>query len=162
MPGSGKSTVGVLLAKALGYDFLDTDLIIQKNEKKQLQDLVDTLGVERFLDLEAAAIAAINCKGHIISPGGSVVCRTQGIDHLKSLGLVVYLSVPLDALKERITNLSTRGIAMTPDQTLGDVMDYRAPLYEKYADIIVPTKITDTPEDMVYAVERALKQYDPT
>ena len=137
MPGSGKSTVGVLLAKALGYGFLDIDLVIQQQENALLQEILDTKGVEVFLDAEEKAVCSVQCQKHVIAPGGSAVCREKAALHLKSLGPVVYLRVPLDELTHRIQNLSTRGIAMQPGQTLADVMAYRAPLYEKYADLII-------------------------
>ena len=137
MPGSGKSTVGVLLAKALGYEFLDVDLVIQRREGALLQEILDQRGVESFLDAEEQAVCALDCREHIIAPGGSAVCREKAALHLKSLGPVVYLKVPLRELEQRIQNLSTRGIAMSPGQTLADVMAYRAPLYDKYADLTV-------------------------
>ena len=137
MPGSGKSTVGVLLAKALGYEFLDVDLVIQRREGALLQEILDQRGVEAFLDAEEQAVCALDCREHIIAPGGSAVCREKAALHLKSLGPVVYLKVPLRELEQRIQNLSTRGIAMSPGQTLADVMAYRAPLYDKYADLTV-------------------------
>ena len=137
MPGSGKSTVGVLLAKALGYNFLDVDLLIQQREGQLLQDILDTHGVEHFLDVEEAAVKSVHCRRTVIAPGGSAVCRQDAINHLKRLGPVVYLRVPMEELRVRIKNLSSRGIAMQPGQTLADVMDYRAPLYEKYADLVV-------------------------
>lgn len=137
MPGSGKSTVGVLLAKALGYDFLDVDLVIQRQEGALLQDILDTRGVDAFLDAEEKAVCSVRCEGHVIAPGGSAVCREKAALHLKSLGPVVYLKVPLEELQQRIQNLSTRGIAMEPGQTLADVMAYRAPLYDKYADLVI-------------------------
>lgn len=137
MPGSGKSTVGVLLAKALGYDFLDIDLLIQRREGALLQDILDSRGVSAFLDAEERAVCSVACEGHIIAPGGSAVCREKAALHLKSLGPVVYLRVPLEELSGRIKNLSTRGIAMEPGQTLADVLAVRAPLYEKYADLVI-------------------------
>lgn len=137
MPGSGKSTVGVLLAKALGYGFLDVDLVIQQREGALLQDILDSRGVEAFLDAEETAVLSVRCERHIIAPGGSAICREKAALHLKSLGPVIYLKVPLEELSSRIQNLSTRGIAMKPGQTLADVMAYRAPLYEKYADLII-------------------------
>lgn len=143
MPGSGKSTVGVLLAKALGFDFMDTDLIIQKQQGKMLQTLVNDLGVEGFLDVENATISSIQCQGFVISPGGSAVCRHEMASHLKTLGPVVFLHVPLEELERRMNNLPTRGIAMKQGETLADVMKLRLPLYEKYADF----KVTVT-EDM--------------
>ena len=137
MPGSGKSTVGVLLAKALGYGFLDIDLVIQQQEDALLQTIIDTKGVDYFLEAEEKAVCSVTCARHVIAPGGSAVCREGGARHLKSLGPVVYLRVPLEELQRRIHNLDCRGVAMRPGQTLADVMAIRAPLYERYADLIV-------------------------
>ncbi len=137
MPGSGKSTVGVLLAKFLGFRFLDVDLVIQHQEGALLQEILDQRGVEAFLDAEEKAVCALQCRSHVIAPGGSAVCRERAALHLKSLGPVVYLKVPLDELTGRIQNLSTRGIAMEPGQTLAQVMAYRAPLYDRYADLVI-------------------------
>lgn len=137
MPGSGKSTVGVLLAKALGYDFLDVDLVIQKREHALLQDILDRRGLDAFLQAEEDAVRSVSCENTVIAPGGSAVCREKAARHLKALGPVVYLKVPLAELSGRIQNLSTRGIAMEPGQTLADVMAYRAPLYDKYADLVI-------------------------
>ncbi|MFQ7452785.1 MAG: shikimate kinase [Flavonifractor plautii] len=94
MPGSGKSTVGVLLAKALGFQFVDVDLLIQQREGALLQELLDNRGVEPFLDAEEAAICSLACTGAVIAPGGSAVCRAGAIGHLRALGRVVYLHVP--------------------------------------------------------------------
>ena len=137
MPGSGKSTVGVLLAKAIGYQFLDVDLVIQHQEGALLQEILDARGMDAFLDAEERAVCSVDCQGHIIAPGGSAICRERAALHLKSLGTVIYLKVPLNALDQRIQNLSTRGVAMQPGQTLADVMAYRAPLYDKYADVVI-------------------------
>lgn len=158
MPGSGKSTVGVLLAKALGYDFLDTDLVIQQREGRLLQEILDQDGVERFLDAEEAAVRSVNCRRTVIAPGGSAVCRPAAIAHLKKLGPVVYLRVPMEELERRITNLSSRGIAMEPGQTLADVMAYRAPLYDKYADLVVDCFPGQELGETVWTVRRLLRQ----
>ena len=138
MPGSGKSTVGVVLAKALGLRFLDVDLLIQEREGALLQELIDRCGVERFLDLERDAILSIDCRNTVVAPGGSCVCREESIAHMRELGTVVYLKLPLEDVAGRIRNLSSRGIALSPGQTLADVYQYRAPLYEKCAHIAVP------------------------
>ena len=132
MPGSGKSTVGVLLAKTLGRGFLDTDLVIQQQEYALLQDIVTY-----FLDAEERAVRSVRCDHCVIAPGGSVVCREGAINHLKSMGPVIYLRVPLEELKSRIHNLDSRGIALEPGQTLEDILTLRAPLYEQYADGVV-------------------------
>ena len=156
MPGAGKSTVGVLLAKTLGYAFLDTDLVIQEREGRLLQDLVDELGVEAFLDREADAICSVDCDRTVIATGGSVVCRDRAMEHLKSLGRIVYLHLPLEELEHRLHNISTRGIAMAPGETLAHIYDYRAPLYRKYADLTVAVD-RQTLEETVEQVLRALK-----
>ena len=137
MPGSGKSTVGVVLAKTLGYSFLDVDLVIQERQGKLLQELLNTLGSESFLDLEGATIRSLCPSRTVLAPGGSCVLRAGAMAHLRSLSTVVYLHLSYDALEGRIHNLATRGIAFAPGQTLRDVYDQRAPLYARYADLTV-------------------------
>ena len=162
MPGSGKSTVGVLLAKALGYSFLDVDLVIQRREGALLQEILDSRGTQAFLDAEEEAVCSVDCQRTVIAPGGSAVCRERGARHLKSLGPVVYLRVPLEELSQRIQNLDSRGIAMEPGQTLTDVMAYRAPLYEQYADLIVDCpsgrSLAQTTQDVLLKLEEAFPQ----
>ena len=162
MPGSGKSTVGVLLAKALGYSFLDVDLVIQRREGALLQEILDSRGTQAFLDAEEEAVCSVDCQRTVIAPGGSAVCRERGARHLKSLGPVVYLRVPLEELSQRIQNLDSRGIAMEPGQTLADVMAYRAPLYEQYADLIVDCpsgrSLAQTTQDVLLKLEEACPQ----
>ncbi len=155
MPGSGKSTVGVLLAKALGFDFVDTDLTLQQREGALLQNILNERGTEVFLDLEQAAICSVQCKNSVISPGGSCVCRELSMAHLKATGRIVYLRLPLEELEARLNNISTRGIAMEPGQTLRDLYDYRAPLYEQWADVTVDCSGHHL-EETVAAVLRAL------
>ena len=137
MPGSGKSTVGVVLAKALGMRFLDVDLVIQEREGELLQTLIDQRGVESFLDLERDAICALDCRGTVVAPGGSCVCREASMAHMRRLGRVVYLQLSLPEVEGRIHNQASRGIALSPGQTLADVYRYRAPLYEACAHVAV-------------------------
>lgn len=155
MPGSGKSTVGVVLAKALGLRFLDVDLVIQEREGALLQELIDGWGVEAFLDLERDAILSLDCRGTVVAPGGSCVCREESIAQMRRLGTVVYLQLPLEDVAGRIHNLASRGIALLPGQTLADVYQHRAPLYEKCAHITVPTRGQSLGET-VEAVRNAL------
>ncbi len=156
MPGSGKSTVGVLLAKVLGYNFLDVDLLIQQREGALLQEILNERGTERFLDTEAEAICSVECPAPtVIAPGGSAVCRAQAMEHLKALGTVVYLRLSYGDLEGRIHNLGSRGIAMEPGQTLRDIYDYRAPLYEAYADRVADVG-GSTLEQALAAVLRTL------
>ena len=141
MPGSGKSTIGVLLAKMLGLDFVDTDIVIQTREGALLQEVLNKSGVEKFLDLEADALCELSYpNGAVIAPGGSCVARRRAMEHLKALGTVVYIKLPYEAIEPRITNLDTRGIAFRPGETLRDLYDARTPLYEMYADITVETE----------------------
>lgn len=138
MPGSGKSTVGRLLAQQLGYAFLDVDpLIVKAYKAPHLQKVLDDLGTEAFLDAEAEVISAIDCEHTVLAPGGSAVLREKGALHLKALGPVVYLKPSVKALEARLGNLATRGVTLAPGQTLKDLCDYRAPFYERYADVTV-------------------------
>ena len=155
MPGSGKSTVGVVLAKALGMKFLDVDLLIQEREGALLQTLIDQRGVERFLDLERDAICSLDCRGTVVAPGGSCVCREESIAHMRELGTVAYLQLPLEDVAARIHNQASRGIALSPGQTLADVYQYRAPLYQRCAHITVPIR-GQSLMSTVEAVKRAL------
>ncbi len=158
MPGSGKSTVGVVLAKALGLRFVDVDLVIQEREGALLQELIDSRGVERFLDLERDAICALDCRRTVAAPGGSCVCREESIAHMRRLGTVVYLQLSLAEVEGRIHNQASRGIALSPGQTLADVYRYRVPLYEKCAHITVPTG-GQSLAGTVESVKRALAAY---
>ncbi len=158
MPGSGKSTVGVVLAKALGLRFLDVDLVIQEREGALLQELIDQRGVERFLDLERDAILSLDCRGTVVAPGGSCVCREESIAQMRRLGTVVYLQLPLEDVAGRIRNLASRGIALAPGQTLADVYRIRVPLYERCAHITVPAggqSLAETVEAVKQALARS-------
>ena len=136
MPGCGKSTLGVLLAKSLGYDFIDTDLIIQKETGRRLHRIVEEDGKEAFLDIERDSILTLNCqKDAVIATGGSAVLRDEAMQHLRKNGVVVYLSLPYIAVSKRIRNIKTRGIAFDKGETLRDIYNQRIPYYEKYADI---------------------------
>lgn len=137
MPGSGKSTLGVLLAKAVGYSFVDTDLIISRMAKKPLQKILDEDGLDVFLELEEKVGRELDCDFTVIATGGSMVMSDMAMQNLKSHGKVIYIDVPLDEIKHRVTNITTRGIAFRKGDTLDDVYRERTPLYEKYADITV-------------------------
>lgn len=137
MPGSGKSTSGVLLAKSLGLSFLDSDLLIQQQEGMLLQDLVDTAGFSGFIELEEKTVSNLKAADSVISTGGSVVYSEKSMAHLKEIGTIVYLRVSFPEILRRIQNISTRGIALKEGQSLEDLYEERRPLYEKYADITV-------------------------
>ncbi len=157
MPGSGKSSVGVVLAKALGLDFLDVDLLIQSREGALLQNILDSRGVEAFLDVESEAIRSVSCKRTVIAPGGSCVCRDDAMEHLRSLGTLVYLKLSYPEVVKRIHNLDSRGIALQPGQILADVYDYRTPRYERYADLTVDADGQSLVET-IETVKRALRE----
>lgn len=137
MPGCGKSTVGVVLAKSLGFGFTDTDLIICEKEGQKLQDLIDEQGIKRFLEIEEQVGRELNCKNTVVATGGSMVMNQKAMENLRSLGTVVYIDVPLEVLKKRINNMKTRGIVFEKGETLEDIFNKRTPLYKKYADITV-------------------------
>ena len=139
MPGCGKSTVGVILAKTLGIGFVDTDLIIQQRENRLLQNIIDTDGIDYFLDCEAQAVKTVDCDNFVIATGGSVVYREDAIEHLKKNGKIVYLDVSLDEIKRRLNNISTRGIAAQKNDSIDDIYNERVVLYNKFADITIKT-----------------------
>ena len=149
MPGSGKSTVGVLLAKALGYLFEDVDLLISRRAGKPLQRILDEDGLERFLRLEEAVGSTLQADHTVIATGGSMVLSEKAMAHLKSMGEVVFISVPFVEIERRVTNIKTRGIVFHPDETLADVYRERLPLYERYADRTLCVGAGDTIEDTV-------------
>lgn len=135
MPASGKSTLGVMLAKLLGYDFLDTDLLLQKRVGRHLQALLEE-GADRFKALETEALLSVACERTVIATGGSAVYSARGMAHLATLGRVVYLSLPLSEVKARLSDLSTRGVVMEKGETLDTLYATRTALYEKYADVV--------------------------
>lgn len=138
MPAVGKSTIGVLLAKALGFTFVDTDLIIQKNTGRLLQDIIDNDGLDAFcIDEERAICSVTEEQNAVIATGGSAVYSRDSMLFLKKHGLVYYLSLPADELTKRLKNITTRGIAKRPEDTIEDVFRRRAELYAEYADITI-------------------------
>ncbi len=137
MPGVGKSTVGVILAKVLGYQFLDADLLIQQQKGKLLKDIIAEVGTDGFIQVENRVNASINCEKTIIATGGSVIYGQEAMEHLKEIGTVVYLEVPFSVLEKRLSDIKGRGVVLRDGQTLYDLFMERTPLYEKYADIRV-------------------------
>lgn len=137
MPGAGKSTIGVVLAKVLGYQFLDSDLLIQKQEKRRLSEIIEEEGYKGFIDVENRVNASIEAENTVIATGGSVVYCEEAMEHLKSIGTVVYLKLSLNALSKRLGNLKGRGVLLREGQNLTDLYEERTPLYEKYADIVI-------------------------
>jgi shikimate kinase len=137
MPAVGKSTIGVLLAKRLGRYFLDTDVFIQAIIGRTLQEIIDTDGLEKFCELEAEHIICIDRTNCVIATGGSVVYSDAAMNHLKETSEIVYLSLPLETIKKRLTDLNIRGVVMSKGKTLDDLYKQRTPLYKKWADITI-------------------------
>ncbi len=140
MPGAGKSTVGIVLAKKMGYAFIDPDLIIQEQEGMLLHEILQQKGLEYFKQTENRVNASIQAKRSVIATGGSVIYGAEAMEHLKINGTAVYLKLSLNELKKRIGNLKERGVAMQHGQTLENIFAERTPLYEKYADISIDCK----------------------
>jgi shikimate kinase len=137
MPGAGKSTVGVLLAKQASLHFVDTDVLIQTGQKRTLQDIVDTDGYEILRQIEENVLLGLTVHNCVIATGGSAVYSDRAMTHLKSDGIAVFLNVDRPVLESRIHDYSTRGLAKRPDQDLGDLFQERSALYAKYADITI-------------------------
>ena len=137
MPGAGKSSIGVVLSKVLGYQFIDSDLLIQKAEKRTLSKIIADEGTEGFKAIENRVNASIQVENTVIATGGSVVYCDEAMQHLKSEGVVVYLKISLELLSRRLGNLKGRGVVLKEGQTLASLYDERVPLYEKYADLII-------------------------
>ena len=158
MPGVGKSTVGVILAKVLGYRFIDADLVIQERENRLLSEIIAQDGLEGFLRAENANIQVANeAKKAVIATGGSVVYCSRAMEKLSETGQIVYLKLDYDTLDKRLSNLKGRGVVLKEGQDLRGLYDERIPLYEKYADITVDEKNLDVEETLQKIVER-LKQ----
>lgn len=155
LPSSGKSTLGVLLAKALGYRFVDADLVIQERMGKLLHEIIAESGAEEFIKIENEINQTIAGDKLIIATGGSAVYGDEAMEHFKSLGRVVYIRIPFEALKKRLGDYSHRGVVIREGKTLRDMYDERIPLYEKYADITVDS--TDTMYETVRILTDAVK-----
>lgn len=137
MPGAGKSTIGILLAKTLAKDFVDTDLLIQLQQNKTLQDIVDNDGYLALREIEEQVLLNTHYANHIIATGGSAVYSDKSMHHLRQFGQVVFLDVPLAELTERVKDFDTRGLARKPNQSLAELYSERRALYQQYANITV-------------------------
>lgn len=137
MPGAGKSTVGVVLAKAIGYKFIDTDLVIQEDQGMVLQDIIEKYGTSGFNTIENSVISSIHTDKSVIATGGSAVYGKEAMQNLKSAGKVLYLELPYNDIKRRLGNLEKRGVSMEKGQTLETLYNERIPLYKKYSDLTI-------------------------
>jgi len=157
MPGVGKSTIGVVLAKVLGYQFVDADLLIQEAEGKLLSELIEENGTDGFIEIENRVNSQIQTHRSVIATGGSVIYGKEAMEHLKAIGTVVYLKQNLRVLQRRLRNLKGRGVVLKEGQTLADLYKERTVLYEKYADITVD-QYKQTIQQTLKAVQEALKE----
>ncbi len=159
MPGAGKSTVGVVLAKRMGYRFMDTDIVIQEQVGMLLNDIIAQRGTEGFKETENSILSHIKAEKTVIATGGSAVYGKEAMANLKNLGKVVYLKQSCRSISNRLGNLSKRGVAMKKGQTLRQLYDERTPLYEKYADIVIDcgkktiSRIAGEIEDRIYKLK---------
>ena len=160
MPAVGKSTVGIVVAKRLGMGFVDTDLLIQDQEKKLLREIIAEAGLDGFLKIENQVNAGVNVRNSVISPGGSVIYCADAMEHYKKIGTVVYLKASYQTIKRRIKNPKKRGVVLKEGQSLRDLYYERVPYFEKYADITVcedGCRIEDTMKNVLNAVKKYRK-----
>ena len=157
MPVSGKSTIGVLLAQKLSRRFLDTDDLFQKREGLKLKEIMDSRGIEYFEKKEEAVLLSLVQRRQVIATGGSAVFYPKAMNHLKTLGSIVYLSIPFEKLEKRLWNLDTRGVVFRPGQDLRGLYEERLPLYEKYADFVIESDDSSR-ENMADQIIQNLKE----
>lgn len=154
MPACGKSTIGVVLAKVMGKDFVDTDITIQHVEGRPLQQIIDENGNDYFKKVEEQVLSSFCEENCIVATGGSAVYYDRAMEHLKENGVVVYLKVSLEGIESRLHNLATRGVTLRPGQTIADLYEERIPYYEKHSDICVETENMDIWEAAEYIVHQ--------
>ena len=158
MPTSGKSSAGVILAKIMGLDFVDTDLLIQRAAGRKLHEIISAEGLDAFLKREEEACLSLHETGSVIATGGSVVYSEKAMAHLKSQGIVVYLEIDFDALTKRLHNVKQRGVVLREGQTIRDLYEERKLLYSKYADITVSEADLDM-EETVDSIRKGIVVY---
>ncbi|MGA1868840.1 MAG: shikimate kinase [bacterium] len=137
MPGAGKSTIGIILAKVLSFNFIDSDVYIQAQKGRSLQEIINTKGMDYFCSLEERCVLSLSCESSVIATGGSVIYSDKAMRHLKASGVAVYLYVPLYMIKKRLSNFCSRGVVIKPGQSLTDLYYEREPFYKAYADITI-------------------------
>ncbi len=159
MPSAGKSTIGIILAKVMGYQFLDSDLLIQEQEKELLKDIIDKRGIDGFLAIENQINREIDTDHTVIATGGSVIYGKEAMEHLQETGVIVYIKLTLQTISERLGNIKQRGVVLRKGQTLKMLYEERCPLYEKYAHITVDGENLNT-EELMENIKNALKDYE--
>lgn len=157
MPGCGKSTIGIRLAKVLHRKFLDSDLLIQRREKIRLQQIINIHGNEYFAEAEERALLSIQPRGQVIATGGSAVFYPKAMEYLKTVGKIIYIEIPFSSLKKRLWNIKTRGIVFKPGQDLEGLFREREPLYRKYADISIRNE-RQSADEMVERIVHTLSE----
>ncbi len=158
MPGVGKSTAGVILAKVLGYQFVDVDLVIQQTDGRLLSEIIEQDGVDGFLSIENKINASLEVEKSVISTGGSVIYGEEAMKHLSEIGTIVYLELPYRSISRRLNNIKSRGVALKEGQTLKDLYNERVPLYEKYADITIAEQGLGIEQTVLRIIEEINKQ----
>ena len=158
MPGAGKSTVGVILAKVLGYSFIDSDLLIQEQEKSLLKDIIANKGLDKFIEIENQINSEIKAEKTVIATGGSVIYGKEAMEHLSNIGTVIYIQLSLETLETRLGNMKQRGVAFKPGQNLKSLYVERCPLYEKHGDIIINGD-NKTVEEVLDSMIRAITPF---
>lgn len=159
MPGCGKSTIGVVLAKVLGYRFLDADLLIQEQEGRRLSQIIEEEGIRGFGRIENQVNASIRAERTVIATGGSVVYGREAMEHLGIIGTIIYIKLPYEEIQKRLGDLNERGITIQEGQTLLDLYRERVPLYEKYAHLTVETDGLEL-RDSVKRIKEKLEELD--
>ena len=161
MPGAGKSTVGVILAKRIGFHFIDTDLLIQAQEKCRLQQIIDTQGLENFRKIEEQMLLDLHTKHSVIATGGSVIYSKEGIEKLGKTGYRIYIQVSLESLQQRIADMGQRGLVMDKEQTFEQLYRERTPLYKKFADLTILCEGKNA-EQVAAQIEKEIDQRWPS
>ena len=159
MPGAGKSTIGVVIAKIFGYDFVDSDLLIQNQEGDILEHLIDKYGIDGFLKIENQVNRDIDVKKTVISTGGSVCYCDEALRHMSECGVIVYIKTDYESLHQRLGDLHQRGVVIRNGSTLLDLYNERTPLYEKYADIVIDEEELSI-EETIENIQKALYKAD--
>lgn len=154
MPGAGKSTIGVILAKVLGLQFVDADLLIQEKEGRLLHQIISQDGLERFIQIENEVNQGIEAMHTVIATGGSVIYGEEAMNHLRSIGTVIYLKISYKEISKRLGNIMQRGVVLKKGQDLAALYEERCPLYELYADIVIDCENMDIESTMETIVER--------
>ncbi|MEA3362643.1 MAG: shikimate kinase [Thermodesulfobacteriota bacterium] len=160
MPGAGKSTVGVILAKRIGFHFIDTDLLIQSQEKSRLQQIIDSQGLENFRKIEEQMLLSLHTEQSVIATGGSVVYSEKGLEVLGKTGLLIYIQVSLTGLQKRIADMGQRGLVMAKEQTFEQLYQERTPLYKKFAKLTISGEGINA-EQVAATVEKEINQIWP-